>query len=395
MEKKKICFLTATRAEYGLLKPIIEKMIRRNEFDVRIVVTGMHLSPEFGSTYQEIEANDMKIDRKIEILLSADTPSSISKSMGLAMISFADYFAESKPDLLIILGDRYEALAVAIAAMNARIPIAHLYGGDISEGAVDDVIRHAITKMSYLHFTATEDHRRRVIQMGESPDRVFCVGAMSVENARNEKNFTREELQKEIGFYWNPGNEKMAVVTYHPVTLEDNTAKSQIKNLLGALDSFDFLKIIFTKANADAGGRIINQMIDEYAAKHPERCIVFTSMGQVRYLSAISTADVVIGNSSSGLSEVPTFHVPTVNIGDRQRGRVCGETVISCDNEEKSIQEAIATALSEQFHKSIAEAKNPYEKEGTSDDIVSIIAQYMEKNTFNIKKSFFDVAIER
>ena len=335
MEKKRICFLTATRAEYGLLKPIIEKMVSRKEFDVRIVVTGMHLSPEFGLTYQEIEANDMKIDRKIEILLSADTPSAISKSMGLAMISFADYFAESKPDLLIILGDRYEALAVAIAAMNARIPIAHLYGGDISEGAVDDVVRHAITKMSYLHFTATEDHRRRVIQMGESPDRVFCVGAMSVENARNEKKLTREELQKEIGFYWDPENEKMAVVTYHPVTLEDNTAKEQIQNLLRALDSFASLKIIFTKANADAGGRIINQMIDQYATEHPEKCIVFTSMGQVRYLSAVSAADVVIGNSSSGLSEVPTFHVPTVNIGDRQRGRMCGETIISCDNRKK------------------------------------------------------------
>lgn len=395
MEKKRICFLTATRAEYGLLKPIIEKMVSRKEFDVRIVVTGMHLSPEFGLTYQEIEANDMKIDRKIEILLSADTPSAISKSMGLAMISFADYFAESKPDLLIILGDRYEALAVAIAAMNARIPIAHLYGGDISEGAVDDVVRHAITKMSYLHFTATEDHRRRVIQMGESPDRVFCVGAMSVENARNEKKLTREELQKEIGFYWDPENEKMAVVTYHPVTLEDNTAKEQIQNLLRALDSFASLKIIFTKANADAGGRIINQMIDQYATEHPEKCIVFTSMGQVRYLSAVSAADVVIGNSSSGLSEVPTFHVPTVNIGDRQRGRMCGETIISCDNREKSIREAIAAALSEQFQKAIAAAKNPYEKEGTSDAIVSTIVQRMEKDSFKLKKSFFDVAIER
>ena len=231
--------------------------------------------------------------------------------------------------------------------------------------------------------------------MGESPDRVFCVGAMSVENARNEKKLTREELQKEIGFYWDPENEKMAVVTYHPVTLEDNTAKEQIQNLLRALDSFASLKIIFTKANADAGGRIINQMIDQYATEHPEKCIVFTSMGQVRYLSAVSAADVVIGNSSSGLSEVPTFHVPTVNIGDRQRGRMCGETIISCDNREKSIREAIAAALSEQFQKAIAAAKNPYEKEGTSDAIVSTIVQRMEKDSFKLKKSFFDVAIER
>ena len=393
MKKKKICILTATRAEFGLLKPIIEKLKNINEFDVRIVVTGMHLSPEFGLTYQEIEANGMEIDRKIEILLSADTPSSVSKSMGLAIISFADYFSELQPDLLLVLGDRYESLAVAIVAMNARIPIAHLYGGDISEGAVDDVVRHAITKMSYLHFTATEDHRRRVIQMGESPDRVFFVGAMSVENSRNVKRLTREELQKEIGFYWKQDTEKMAVVTFHPVTLEDSTAKQQVQNLLDALDAFKFLKIIFTKANADTGGRIINQMIDEYAEKHPEKCKVFTSLGQVRYLSAIAVADVVIGNSSSGLSEVPTFHVPTVNIGDRQRGRMCGKTVISCGTEEQNIREAVSMALSDQFRELISDAENPYGKEGTSDAIVDIIAEYLKKNAFELKKSFFDVTI--
>lgn len=394
MKKKTICILTATRAEYGLLYPIIVKLQEYAMIEVKIVVTGMHLSPEFGLTYQEIEQSGMTIDRKIEMLVSADTPSSISKSMGIALISFADYFAEIKPDMLVVLGDRYETLAVAIAAMNERIPIAHLYGGDISEGAVDDVVRHAITKLSYLHFTATKEHRKRVIQMGEEPKRVFCVGAMSVENARRQKKLTREELQREIGFYWEPVNEKLAIVTYHPVTLEDSTAEQQIDNLLDALDTIDSLKIIFTKANADAGGRIINQKIEEYVSNHPEKCAVYASLGQVRYLSAISMADVVIGNSSSGLSEVPSFHVPTVNIGDRQRGRMRGETVISCSTEKSAIGEAVKKALSPTFREEIADAKNPYEKEGTSENIVKTIVEYLNDYEIDLKKKFFDVIME-
>ena len=316
---KRVCIVTATRAEYGLLKPIILKLQAQNNLEVRVVATGMHLSPEFGMTCQEIEQDGIRLDRKIEILLSADTSSAISKSMGLAMISFADYFSERKPDLLIVLGDRYEILAVATTAMNARIPIAHLYGGDITEGAVDDVVRHAITKMSYFHFTATREHRRRVIQMGESPERVFWVGAMSVENACNVKKLSMHDLQEQIAFYWNRDLEKMAVVTFHPVTLEDDTAREQFQNILNALDYFEDLKVIFTKANADAGGRVINHIIDDYVNEHPQKSKAYTSLGQLRYLSAVSLADVVIGNSSSGLSEVPTFHVPTVNIGDRQK----------------------------------------------------------------------------
>ena len=364
---KRVCIVTATRAEYGLLKPIILKLQAQNNLEVRVVATGMHLSPEFGMTCQEIEQDGIRLDRKIEILLSADTSSAISKSMGLAMISFADYFSERKPDLLIVLGDRYEILAVATTAMNARIPIAHLYGGDITEGAVDDVVRHAITKMSYFHFTATREHRRRVIQMGESPERVFWVGAMSVENACNVKKLSMHDLQEQIAFYWNRDLEKMAVVTFHPVTLEDDTAREQFQNILNALDYFEDLKVIFTKANADAGGRVINHMIDDYVNEHPQKSKAYTSLGQLRYLSAVSLADVVIGNSSSGLSEVPTFHVPTVNIGDRQRGRVCGKTVISCGVAEKEITDAIQKALSQTFRNEICNEKNPYEKKGTSE----------------------------
>ena len=389
---KRVCIVTATRAEYGLLKPIILKLQAQNNLEVRVVATGMHLSPEFGMTCQEIEQDGIRLDRKIEILLSADTSSAISKSMGLAMISFADYFSERKPDLLIVLGDRYEILAVATTAMNARIPIAHLYGGDITEGAVDDVVRHAITKMSYFHFTATREHRRRVIQMGESPERVFWVGAMSVENACNVKNLSMHDLQEQIAFYWNRDLEKMAVVTFHPVTLEDDTAREQFQNILNALDYFEDLKVIFTKANADAGGRVINHMIDDYVNEHPQKSKAYTSLGQLRYLSAVSLADVVIGNSSSGLSEVPTFHVPTVNIGDRQRGRVCGKTVISCGVAEKEITDAIQKALSQTFRNEICNEKNPYEKKGTSDAIVKILTENLNKNNIDLKKHFYDLA---
>lgn len=389
---KRVCIVTATRAEYGLLKPIILKLQAQNNLEVRVVATGMHLSPEFGMTCQEIEQDGIRLDRKIEILLSADTSSAISKSMGLAMISFADYFSERKPDLLIVLGDRYEILAVATTAMNARIPIAHLYGGDITEGAVDDVVRHAITKMSYFHFTATREHRRRVIQMGESPERVFWVGAMSVENACNVKKLSMHDLQEQIAFYWNRDLEKMAVVTFHPVTLEDDTAREQFQNILNALDYFEDLKVIFTKANADAGGRVINHMIDDYVNEHPQKSKAYTSLGQLRYLSAVSLADVVIGNSSSGLSEVPTFHVPTVNIGDRQRGRVCGKTVISCGVAEKEITDAIQKALSQTFCNEICNEKNPYEKKGTSDAIVKILTENLNKNNIDLKKHFYDLA---
>ncbi len=389
---KRVCIVTATRAEYGLLKPIILKLQAQNNLEVRVVATGMHLSPEFGMTCQEIEQDGIRLDRKIEILLSADTSSAISKSMGLAMISFADYFSERKPDLLIVLGDRYEILAVATTAMNARIPIAHLYGGDITEGAVDDVVRHAITKMSYFHFTATREHRRRVIQMGESPERVFWVGAMSVENACNVKKLSMHDLQEQIAFYWNRDLEKMAVVTFHPVTLEDDTAREQFQNILNALDYFEDLKVIFTKANADAGGRVINHMIDDYVNEHPQKSKAYTSLGQLRYLSAVSLADVVIGNSSSGLSEVPAFHVPTVNIGDRQRGRVCGKTVISCGVAEKEITDAIQKALSQTFRNEICNEKNPYEKKGTSDAIVKILTENLNKNNIDLKKHFYDLA---
>lgn len=385
--KKIISILTATRAEYGLLRPLIERLIGNDSFEVRIVVTGAHLSPEFGLTYREIENDGFPIDEKIEILLSADTPASISKSMGLAMISFADYFSRIKPDLLIVLGDRYEALAVAATAMNQRIPIAHLYGGETTEGAVDESIRHAITKMSYLHFTSTEEYRRRVIQLGEAPERVFCVGAVGIENIKKVKLMTKPELEESINFRL---DKPYAVVTYHPVTLENNNSKEQVIALLGACAAFKNMKFIFTKANADADGRIINRLLEDYTATGGN-AIVVSSLGMVRYLSSLKNAAMVIGNSSSGLVEAPSFGIPTINIGDRQRGRLQSDSVINCAPTQEEIIKAMNLALSEEFSAKARNTANPYGDGRVSDKIADTIERFLIENKMELKKTFYDI----
>lgn len=384
---KKICIVTATRAEYGLLKPVIEKIYKSETTELKLVVTGMHLSPEFGLTYKEIEADGYPIDQKIEMLLSSDTPAGITKSMGIALIGFGDYFSVNRPDIVVILGDRYEMLMVAAAAMIARIPIAHLYGGEKTEGAVDEAIRHSITKMSHLHFTSTEEYRRRVIQLGEQPDRVYNVGALGVENARKVSLLRKEELEHQIGFHF---SEPTVMVTYHPVTLEMLTAKDQFTDILSVIDSHKEISVIFTKANADTDGRIINRMIDEYVRDNSDRCAVYTSLGQRRYLSALQYVDAVLGNSSSGLVEVPSFHIPTINIGDRQRGRVCAESVIHCGNSANEIESALLLALSKEFRQKLTDMDNPYEREGASDKIVETICDALEQG-IEIKKSFYDI----
>lgn len=385
--KKRISILTATRAEYGLLKPVIDRLRSDEAFDVRLAVTGAHLSPEFGLTYREIERDGIPIDEKIEILLSADTPAAISKSMGLAMISFADYFSRLKPDLLIVLGDRYETLAVAIVAMNHRIPIAHLYGGETTEGAVDESIRHAITKLSYLHFTSTQEYQDRVIQLGEAPERVFCVGAIGIENIRQMKLMTKLELEAAIHFKL---DRPYAVVTFHPVTLENNVSKEQIQELLDACAAFQDMKFIFTKANSDAESRIINKLIEEFAALH-DNAIVVSSLGTVRYLSALNTAAMVIGNSSSGLVEAPSFGIPTINIGDRQRGRLQGESIINCEPNSQEIQKAMRLALSDEFMIKARNTVNPYGDGKVSDKITDIIAKFLLEDKINLKKVFYDL----
>lgn len=388
---KRIVVLTATRAEYGLLKPIMTKLLEDPYYDTRIAVTGMHLSPEFGMTVREIESDHIPVDKKAEILLSADTPAALSKSMGLALISFSEYFEECRPDALMVLGDRYETLAVCCAAMNARIPIFHLHGGETTEGAIDEAIRHSLTKMSYLHFTSTEVYRRRVIQLGESPDRVFNVGAMGVENALNTQCMSVAELEDSIGFAL---GERYAVGTFHPVTLETASAGKQAEELLAALDRHKEIRYLFTGANADTEGRSINRILKEYAQCH-ENFFLADSLGMRRYLSALKNALFVIGNSSSGLVEAPSFHIPTINIGDRQRGRISGETVIHCKPERQAIGEAIQKAMDVSFREAVKGAENPYGDGRTSEKVIKIIKDFFVNGRIDIKKKFFDIDFER
>lgn len=383
---KKIVILTATRAEYGLLKPIIEKLNIDEYFDMRLVVTGTHLVAEFGMTIQEIEADKIPIDKKIEILLSSDTSVALSKSMGLALISFSEYFEECKPDAIMVLGDRYETLAVCCAAMNARIPIFHLHGGETTEGAIDEAIRHSLTKMSYLHFTSTEAYRKRVIQMGESPNRVFNVGAMGVENALNTQCMSVKELEESIGFEL---GEMYAVGTFHPVTLETATAVKQTEELLAAIDKYKDIRYLFTRANSDTDGRSINRILVEYAKGNDNFCLV-DSLGMKRYLSALKYSLFVIGNSSSGLVEAPSFRIPTINIGDRQRGRIYGKTVIHCKPEWHAIVEAIHKAMDTSFRETIKDVGNPYGDGHTSEKIVDIIKDFFVNDRIDIKKKFCD-----
>ena len=385
---KKICVVTGTRAEYGLLKPLIKRIKEDAEVELQLVVTGMHLSPEFGLTYKEIEEDGYTITDKNEMLLSSDTPNGITKSVGLATIGFADIFTRIKPDIVVLLGDRFETYAAATSAMIHRIPIAHIHGGELTEGAIDDAIRHSITKMSTLHFTSTEEYRRRVIQLGEQPERVHCVGALGVENIKKQQLLSKEELEESIKFRL---DKPYAVITYHPVTLESDTAEEQFINLLNALDKMEGYKFIFTKANADTDGRIINQLVDEYVEKNMDKAVAFTSLGMVRYLSALKYCEMVIGNSSSGLLEAPSFHIPTVNIGNRQKGRVRAESVIDCGNEKKNICEALQKAKEMKKNESIQKISNPYEGENTSKKMYECIKNYLYQEEKIINKQFYNL----
>lgn len=385
---KRIGIMTGTRAEYGLLKPLMQEINKDNDLELYLIVSGMHLSPEFGMTYQEIEEDGFEINAKVEMLLSSDSPAGISKSIGLGVIGFADEFQRADLDMLILLGDRYEALSAAICAMVMRIPIAHLHGGELTEGAIDEGIRHSITKMSYLHFTSTEQYRNRVIQLGENPERVFYVGALGVENIKKINLMTKEELERSIHFEI---DENTVIVTYHPVTLENNTVEEQFLNLLEVLDRNPKIRMIFTKANADTNGRIVNELIDKYAAQNSERACAFVSLGQKRYLSALKYCRIVIGNSSSGIIEAPSFGKPIINIGDRQKGRICADSVINCGYTQQEIQQAMETALTEEFENKARNCRNPYEKENTAANIISVIKDYLLNDKIKLKKGFYDI----
>lgn len=385
---KRIGIMTGTRAEYGLLKPLMQEINKDNDLELYLIVSGMHLSPEFGMTYQEIEEDGFEINAKVEMLLSSDSPAGISKSIGLGVIGFADEFQRADLDMLILLGDRYEALSAAICALVMRIPIAHLHGGELTEGAIDEGIRHSITKMSYLHFTSTEQYRNRVIQLGENPERVFYVGALGVENIKKINLMTKEELERSIHFEI---DENTVIVTYHPVTLENNTVEEQFLNLLKVLDRNPKIRMIFTKANADTNGRIVNELIDKYAAQNSERACAFMSLGQKRYLSALKYCRIVIGNSSSGIIEAPSFGKPIINIGDRQKGRICADSVINCGYTQQEIQQAMETALTEEFENKARNCRNPYEKENTAANIISVIKDYLLNDKIKLKKGFYDI----
>lgn len=385
---KRIGIMTGTRAEYGLLKSLMQEINKDNDLELYLIVSGMHLSPEFGMTYQEIEEDGFEINAKVEMLLSSDSPAGISKSIGLGVIGFADEFQRADLDMLILLGDRYEALSAAICALVMRIPIAHLHGGELTEGAIDEGIRHSITKMSYLHFTSTEQYRNRVIQLGENPERVFYVGALGVENIKKINLMTKEELERSIHFEI---DENTVIVTYHPVTLENNTVEEQFLNLLEVLDRNPKIRMIFTKANADTNGRIVNKLIDKYAAQNSERACAFVSLGQKRYLSALKYCRIVIGNSSSGIIEAPSFGKPIINIGDRQKGRICADSVINCGYTQQEIQQAMETALTEEFENKARNCRNPYEKENTAANIISVIKDYLLNDKIKLKKGFYDI----
>jgi GDP/UDP-N,N'-diacetylbacillosamine 2-epimerase (hydrolysing) len=385
---RKICVYTSSRAEYGLLRGVLQKIKSEPTLQLQILASGMHLSPEFGMTIQEIRADGFEPDESVEILLSSDTPTAICKSMGLAMIGYGEALQRLKPDMMLLLGDRFETFCMAAAAQVCRVPIAHIHGGEATEGAIDEAFRHSITKMSHLHFASCEAYRQRIIQLGEDPDRVFNVGALGVENILSMALMERNDLAESIGFNL---EKPFFLVTFHPVTMEKDTSKGQFQALLSALDAYPKYNVIFTKANADTDGRVINQMIDEYAEKRPERCLAVTSLGVLRYLSAMKYAAALIGNSSSGIVEAPSFKIPSVNIGDRQRGRVRAESVVECEPSAASIEAAIRKGTSPKFQQILKATKNPYEQSGTACEIVSMIAAFDPAGL--LKKKFCNISV--
>ncbi|MEE2023024.1 UDP-N-acetylglucosamine 2-epimerase [Alkalimonas mucilaginosa] len=383
---KKVAVFTGTRAEYGLLYWLLKDIQADPDLTLQLLVSGMHLSPEFGLTYQQIEQDGFHIDEKIEILLSSDSAVGTAKSMGLGVLGFADALARLNPDVLVILGDRFEALAAAQTAMILRIPVLHLHGGEITEGAYDDAIRHAITKLSYLHATATEQYRQRVIQLGEAPERVVNVGAIGLDHFKRGNFISLQELSTSLNF---PLSQPYLVVTYHPVTLAEEEPESSFQALLDALEQFSEFKIILTYPNADDGGRRIIPLLEAYAAKQPKRVLAIPSLGHVRYLSAIKHAAAVVGNSSSGIIEVPAMDVPTVNIGMRQKGRLAAKSVIHCDADTASIQKAINTAVKREYKLPDETVYNPYGQGDASQQVI----QMLKSLSFKAVKTFHDVKV--
>ena len=385
---KKICVITGTRADYGLLYWTLKALKKEPTIQLQICATGMHLSPEFGLTYQQIEADGFTIDYKVETLLSSDTGTAIAKSIGMGTIGFADALSFLNPDIVLLLGDRYEILAAATASMSLCIPIAHCHGGEATEGVIDESIRHSITKMSHLHFTATDSFKKRVIQLGEQPDNVFNFGALGIENINRMKFLKKNEIEQNIKFSFLSKN---YLVTFHPETLEKESMEIRFGEVLLALEELinPETLFIFTMPNADNDGRVIIKMINEFVNYHPKNSVVFTSMGQINYLSTLKYIDAVIGNSSSGLIEVPSFNIPTINIGDRQRGRIMAESVINCPVNKNQIKFAVQKANNKEFKQKITKLINPYGTKNVSDKIVDILKKTSLSDL--LKKKFYNL----
>ena len=387
---RKICIFTSTRAEWGLQCGVADLVRRSDELQLQLLVSGSHLSEKHGMTVLEIEADGFAVDARVDILQFDDSSTGICKSMGLALSGYGEALEQLRPDLLVILGDRYESFCVAAAAQIQRIPIAHIHGGESTEGLIDEAFRHSITKMAYLHFPCCEEYRQRIIQLGEDPSRVFNVGALGLENIRKIPLMEREELGASIQFKL---DRPFFLVTFHPVTLEESTSGEQFENLLSAMDQFPNHGIIFTKANADTDGQIVNDRIDTYAAMHPDRCLAVASLGLRRYLSAMKICDAVVGNSSSGILETPAFGIPTVNIGDRQKGRIRTKSIIDCEPTQDAIATALQKALDPQFRDSLRGMKHPCEQENTAVQMVEKIQQSNLEGV--LKKPFFDMSTDK
>lgn len=382
---RKVCVVTGSRAEYGLLRWVMEGIRESASLRLQVIATGMHLSPEFGLTYRQIEKDGYAIDRKVEILLSSDTPTGVAKSMGLGLIGFGEALAELQPDLMLVVGDRFEIFSAVAAATIARVPVAHLHGGETTEGAFDEAIRHSVTKMSHLHFVAAEEYRRRVIQLGEDPHRVFLVGGLGVDAIKRTSLLDRDDLQGALRFRLGRRN---LLVTYHPATLENASSSQQMSELLAALDPLSDTHLIFTMPNADTGGRALFDLVEEFVGDHPN-ARAFTSLGQLLYLSCVQHVDGVVGNSSSGLTEVPSFRKGTVNIGSRQQGRLKADSVLDCSPDQRSIAAALQRLYSPEFQKVLQTVRNPYGEGGASEKIVQVLQDYPLDSI--LTKPFFDL----
>ena len=383
---KRICVLTATRAEYGLLYPIISKIEKDPELELQLIVSGTHLSKDFGHTKDEIVEDGFPIAAEVDIREMENDPCAISKSMARAIRGLADILKKKRPDMAVILGDRYEMMAFAISLVNEKIPIAHINGGETTEGALDEVYRHCITKMSILHFTNCEIHRNRVIQMGEQPNRVFNVGDVCVDNILTEQLLPKEEMERELQIEL--PEKKTVVITYHPVTMEEDSLK-QVDTVLKALEKFPGLTLVFTKANADSGGTQINKCLENYVKKR-KNAVLVDSLGRIRFLSLLKYSALMLGNSSSGIYEAPVFQIPTVNIGNRQKGRLHGETVLDCPVEESAVCETIKQALGSEFQQKCKTSKILFGDGHASEQIIRILKRYLEKD-ISVEKKFYDL----